>query len=120
MGLPSHFVFGNVLKTYGWQVLLNLVVNAAQAIPDDREGLITIRTYSDGTFANIEVEDNGLGMSNEILHKVFDPFFTTKDPGKGTGLGLSVSQKIIQDHKGSLTVTSNVGFGSTFKVKLPV
>lgn len=102
------------------QVLLNLVVNAAQAIPDDREGLITIRTYSDGTFANIEVEDNGLGMSDEILHKVFDPFFTTKDPGKGTGLGLSVSQKIIQDHKGSLTVTSNVGLGSTFKVKLPV
>jgi len=97
-----------------------LVVNAAQAIPDDREGLITIRTYSDGTFANIEVEDNGLGMSDEILQKVFDPFFTTKDPGKGTGLGLSVSQKIIQDHGGALTVVSSVGVGSIFKITLPI
>ena len=102
------------------QVLLNLLVNAAQAIPDGQEGLITVKTFSDGTFANIEVEDNGQGMLEEVLHKVFDPFFTTKDPGKGTGLGLSVSQKIIQDHKGSLTVTSTVGVGSIFKIKLPV
>jgi signal transduction histidine kinase len=102
------------------QVLLNLLVNAVQAIPDGKEGLITVKTFSDGTFANIEIEDNGQGMSEEVLHKVFDPFFTTKDPGKGTGLGLSVSQKIIQDHKGSLTVTSAVGVGSTFKIKLPV
>jgi len=102
------------------QVLLNLVVNAAQAIPDDREGLITIRTSCDDVFVFIEIEDNGLGMSEEILNKVFDPFFTTKDPGKGTGLGLSVSQKIIQAHGGSLTVTSTVGLGSTFLITLPV
>ena len=102
------------------QVLLNLLVNAAQAIPDGKEGLITVKTFSDGTFANIEIEDNGQGMSKEVLHKVFDPFFTTKDPGKGTGLGLSVSQKIIQNHKGSLTVVSTLGVGSTFKIKLPV
>ena len=102
------------------QVLLNLLVNAAQAIPDGKEGLITVRTFSDGTFANIEIEDNGQGMSEEVLHKVFDPFFTTKDPGKGTGLGLSVSQKIIQNHKGSLTVVSTLGAGSTFKITLPV
>ena len=102
------------------QVFLNLIVNAAQAIPDGEDGLITIRTYSDGSFANIEVEDNGQGMSDEILQRVFDPFFTTKDPGKGTGLGLSVSQKIIQDHGGLLTVTSTVGVGSTFKISLPV
>jgi signal transduction histidine kinase len=102
------------------QVLLNLLVNAAQAIPDGKEGLITVRTFSDGTFANIEIEDNGQGMSEEVLHKVFDPFFTTKDPGKGTGLGLSVSQKIIQNHKGSLTVVSTLGVGSTFKITLPV
>ena len=101
------------------QVLLNLLVNAAQAIPDGKEGLITVRTFSDGTFANIEIEDNGQGMSEEVLHKVFDPFFTTKDPGKGTGLGLSVSQKIIQNHKGSLTVVSTLGVGSTFKITLP-
>jgi len=102
------------------QVFLNLIVNAAQAIPDGEDGLITIRTYSDGSFANIEVEDNGQGMSDEILQRVFDPFFTTKDPGKGTGLGLSVSQKIIQDHAGSLTVVSSVGVGSIFKISLPI
>ena len=102
------------------QVLLNLLVNAAQAIPDGKEGVITVRTHSDGSVVSIEVEDNGLGMSNDIANKVFDPFFTTKDPGKGTGLGLSVSQKIIQDHAGSLTVVSSVGMGSIFKISLPI
>lgn len=102
------------------QVFLNLLVNAAQAVPVDKEGLITIRTYSDGSFISIEVEDNGEGMSDEILHKIFDPFFTTKEAGKGTGLGLSVSQKIIQDHAGTLTASSSVGVGSVFKITLPV
>ena len=102
------------------QVLLNLIVNAAQSIPDGKEGLITIRTSSDDVSAFIEVEDNGQGMSDDVLQKVFDPFFTTKDPGKGTGLGLSVSQKIIQDHSGSLTVVSSVGVGSIFKISLPI
>jgi signal transduction histidine kinase len=102
------------------QVLLNLIVNAAQSIPDGKEGLITIRTSSDAASAFIEVEDNGQGMSDDVLQKVFDPFFTTKDPGKGTGLGLSVSQKIIQDHAGSLTVVSSVGVGSIFKISLPI
>lgn len=102
------------------QVFLNLLVNAAQALPVDKEGLITIRTYSDGSFISIEVEDNGEGMSDEILHKIFDPFFTTKEAGKGTGLGLSVSQKIIQDHAGTLTASSSVGVGSVFKITLPV
>jgi two-component system NtrC family sensor kinase len=102
------------------QVLLNLISNAAQSIPDDKQGLITIRTNSDDAFVFIEVEDNGQGMSDAILQKIFDPFFTTKDPGKGTGLGLSVSQKIIQDHAGSLTVVSSVGVGSIFKISLPI
>jgi signal transduction histidine kinase len=102
------------------QVLLNLIVNAAQSIPDEKEGVITIRTSSDDVSVFIEVEDNGQGMSDDVLQKVFDPFFTTKDPGKGTGLGLSVSQKIIQDHAGSLTVVSSVGVGSIFKISLPI
>jgi C4-dicarboxylate-specific signal transduction histidine kinase len=71
---------------------------------NEKEGLITIQTSNDDASVFIEVEDNGQGMSDDVLQKVFDPFFTTKDPGKGTGLGLSVSQKIIQDHAGSLTV----------------
>jgi len=102
------------------QVFLNLLVNAAQAMPEGKEGLITVRTTRNDTFVFIEVEDNGQGMSEEVLQKVFDPFFTTKDPGKGTGLGLSVSQKIIQDHGGSLTVISSVGMGSIFKISLPI
>ena len=102
------------------QVLLNLIVNAAQSIPDEKEGVITIRTSTDDISVFIEVEDNGQGMSDDVLQKVFDPFFTTKDPGKGTGLGLSVSQKIIQDHAGSLTVVSSVGVGSIFKISLPI
>jgi len=102
------------------QVLLNLIVNAAQSIPDEKEGVITIRTSSDDVSVFIEVEDNGQGMSADVLQKVFDPFFTTKDPGKGTGLGLSVSQKIIQDHAGSLTVVSSLGVGSIFKISLPI
>ena len=102
------------------QVLLNLIVNAAQSIPDEKEGLITIRTSNNEASVSIEVEDNGQGMSDDVLQKVFDPFFTTKDPGKGTGLGLSVSQKIIQDHAGSLTVVSSVGVGTIFKITLPI
>jgi signal transduction histidine kinase len=102
------------------QVLLNLIVNAAQSIPDGKEGAITIRTSSDDISVFIEIEDNGQGMSDDVLQKIFDPFFTTKDPGKGTGLGLSVSQKIIQDHAGSLTVVSSVGVGSIFKISLPI
>ena len=102
------------------QVLLNLIVNAAQSIPDEKEGVITVRTSTDDISVFIEVEDNGQGMSDDVLQKVFDPFFTTKDPGKGTGLGLSVSQKIIQDHAGSLTVVSSVGVGSIFKISLPI
>ena len=102
------------------QVLLNLLVNAAHSIPDGIEGLIHIRTSCDDMFVFIEVEDNGSGISEDTLQKVFDPFFTTKDPGKGTGLGLSVSQKIIQDHGGSLTASSAVGVGSIFKISLPI
>lgn len=102
------------------QVFLNLLVNAAQAIPEGKEGQITVKTTRNDTYVFIEVEDNGQGMSEDVLQKIFDPFFTTKDPGKGTGLGLSVSQKIIQDHGGSLTVTSTLGMGTIFKISLPI
>ena len=102
------------------QVLLNLLANAAQAIPSGKEGRIIVRTSCDGTHVFIEVEDNGSGIPDEVLQKIFDPFFTTKDPGKGTGLGLSVSQKIIQDHGGNMTVSSTVGVGTKFIISLPI
>ncbi|HYD95909.1 MAG TPA: ATP-binding protein [Noviherbaspirillum sp.] len=102
------------------QVIMNLVVNAAQAMGPER-GRITIRTGSaDGSHVWIEVEDTGSGISPENLPRIFDPFFTTKPIGKGTGLGLSLCYGIVQKHKGQLDVRSEPGKGTTFKVTLPV
>jgi len=102
------------------QVFLNLIVNAAQAMPEGKMGLIHIRTHCNDKLAWIEVQDNGPGITPEVLKKIFDPFFTTKDPGTGTGLGLSVSQNIIQQHGGTLEAVSTVGVGSTFTITLPI
>jgi signal transduction histidine kinase len=102
------------------QVFLNLIVNAAQAMPEGKMGLIDIRTDCDERKVWIEVQDNGPGIPPEVMKKIFDPFFTTKDPGTGTGLGLSVSQNIIQQHGGKLEVSSTVGVGTTFKITLPI
>jgi signal transduction histidine kinase len=99
---------------------LNLIVNAAQAMPEGKIGLIDIQTDCNDTTVWIEVKDNGPGIAPEILKKIFDPFFTTKDPGTGTGLGLSVSQNIIQQHGGTLSVDSQVGVGTAFKITLPI
>jgi len=100
------------------QVILNLLVNAAQAIDDF--GKITIRTgYDNDEWVWFEVEDTGKGIPEDIQTKIFDPFFTTKPVGKGTGLGLSLSYKIIQDHKGRIELKSTVGQGSKFTVYLP-
>jgi signal transduction histidine kinase len=102
------------------QVLLNLIVNAAQAMPEGQRGMIDIATGVQGGSVWIEVKDNGPGIPEAILNKIFDPFFTTKDPGMGTGLGLSVSQNIIQQHGGTLAVQSTVGVGTTFTITLPI
>jgi signal transduction histidine kinase len=102
------------------QVFLNLIVNAAQAMPEGKMGLIEISTDCNDNLVWIEVKDNGPGIPPDVLKKIFDPFFTTKDPGTGTGLGLSVSQNIIQQHGGTLTVKSTVGLGTTFKITLPI
>lgn len=100
------------------QVILNLLVNAAQAIDDF--GKIYIRTgYEGDDWVWFEVEDNGQGIPAEIQTKIFDPFFTTKPIGKGTGLGLSLSYKIIQDHQGKVDLQSTVGKGTKFRVSLP-
>jgi two-component system NtrC family sensor kinase len=101
------------------QVVMNLTVNAAHAIGTER-GRITIRTGQDGDQAWFEVEDTGCGISPENLTRVFDPFFTTKPVGKGTGLGLSLSYGIVQKHRGQITIKSDVGKGTTFRVTLPM
>jgi two-component system NtrC family sensor kinase len=100
------------------QVYLNLLVNAAQAIPE--RGKIIIRTCRDGDFVRIAVQDTGCGIPPEIRARIFDPFFTTKPVGKGTGLGLSVTYGIVERHGGRIELESEPGKGSTFTVVLPI
>lgn len=109
------------------RAVLNLVVNAAQAIGEHRErtgatglGHIVVRTRKQGSGVLIEVADDGPGMSPDVQMRIFDPFFTTKDVGKGTGQGLSmVHATVVSTHKGSIDVISEPGKGATFRLVLP-
>jgi len=101
------------------QVIMNLVVNAAQAMGPER-GTITLRGGTLGERIWLEVADTGSGMAPETVQKIFDPFFTTKPIGQGTGLGLSLSYGIVQKHAGQITVSSEVGVGTTFRIELPI
>lgn len=114
------------------QVLLNLSVNARDAMPDGGQITLTAQNISlDDHFAAmhldatpgphvvLELTDTGCGIPDKVLEKIFDPFFTTKDVGKGTGLGLSTSQAIIRSHGGFIQARSEPGRGATFKVYLP-
>lgn len=100
------------------QVLMNLLVNAAQAIPE--KGEITLRTGQMGDEVFIAISDTGGGIPAENLSRIFEPFFTTKPVGKGTGLGLAISSDIVRNHGGRIEVESTVGKGTTFTVWLPV
>jgi two-component system NtrC family sensor kinase len=100
------------------QVLVNLVVNAFQAMSE--AGKITVRTRSSDSSVCVTVEDTGTGMSREVLEKIFVPFFTTKDVGQGTGLGLPVVHGVVTAHGGSIDVASTVGCGSRFEIRLPI
>lgn len=102
------------------QVWMNLLLNAKQAVRRG-DGLITVTTRRDAAvgMVSVTIEDNGEGMSPEVIHKIFDPFFTTKKVGEGTGLGLSVSYGIIRQHGGDITVKSRPGAGSVFEVLIP-
>ncbi|MBD9565672.1 ATP-binding protein [Pseudomonas sp. PDM09] len=101
------------------QVIMNLIVNASQAMGPER-GTITLRTGLEGETVSIEVADTGIGIEPDNLQKIFDPFYTTKPVGQGTGLGLSLSYGIVKKHQGDISVRSEVGVGSTFRVELPV
>jgi len=98
------------------QVLLNLLLNALQAI--DKNGKIVVTVGFHGGSAVVEVADNGRGISPESLPNIFRPFYTTK--GDGTGLGLSLARRIVEDHQGRIDVTSTLGKGTTFAVVLPL
>ncbi|HUQ98389.1 MAG TPA: PAS domain S-box protein [Gemmatimonadaceae bacterium] len=103
------------------QVFLNLIVNAAQAIPEGNaeSNEITVTTRLEGNRVIIEVADTGPGIAPEIINRVFDAFFTTKGVGVGTGLGLAICHRIVTDIGGELTVRSQPGAGTVFRVSLP-
>ncbi|MBI2608639.1 MAG: ATP-binding protein [Deltaproteobacteria bacterium] len=100
------------------QVFMNIINNATQAIL--KNGDIWIETKQKNNSLEISIKDNGCGIEEKYLENVFDPFFTTKEVGKGTGMGLSISYNIIKKHKGSLTVKSKKGEGTTFIITLPL
>ncbi len=100
------------------QVLMNLLLNAVDAMP--RGGTITVAARAVSGRVRIEVSDTGIGISPEHLDKIYDPFFTTKPRGQGTGLGLSVSYGIVKEHSGTLAAESSPGEGSRFIISLPV
>jgi len=100
------------------QVLLNLILNAQDAMPEGGE--IRIQTGEDNGVVHIDISDTGLGIPEEIRDKIFEPFFSTKKREKGTGLGLSISYGIIKAHNGDILVKSKEKEGTTFTIKLPV
>jgi PAS domain S-box-containing protein len=118
--LPS--VAGNRGKLQ--QVLVNLVLNAKDALMEKGSGSVRIFTARTSKGVEIRIEDDGVGMSQETLRKIYDPFFTTKSnptagQRKGTGLGLAVTYGIVQEHAGTIEVTSVIGEGTTFRLELP-
>lgn len=118
--IPKIYAVGGEIN----QVILNMLINASQAIAGQNrkeKGLIRITTEVNGQYLVILIEDDGPGIPPEIMNRIFDPFFTTKEPGKGTGLGLSISYDIIvMKHKGKLSVTSEIGKRTCFKMELPL
>ncbi|MBA2661836.1 MAG: GHKL domain-containing protein [Bradymonadaceae bacterium] len=117
-GLPQVFSDANKLS----QVLLNLLVNAAQAIDPGRveENFIRVTTRQHGEQVVIAIEDSGTGIDPANLGRIFEPFFTTKDRGSATGLGLSISLDILRSLGGELRVKSELGQGSCFEIHLPI
>lgn len=124
------YVLGNQTQVH--QVLVNIINNAVDAM--DGEGTITInlnhvpagdpllREFPDASnrnYCKIEIIDTGHGMDQHTMDRIFEPFFTTKEVGKGTGLGLSIVHSIIKEHQGEITVSSQLGHGTTFMILLP-
>jgi CheY-like chemotaxis protein len=127
-GLPSVYADPGMME----QVLLNLAVNARDAMPDGGQLRITLEPLtlgaaevavhpgaSPGPHVLLQVHDSGSGIPPDVLPHIFEPFFTTKDSGRGTGLGLATVFGIVQQHEGWIDVTSAPGQGSTFRVVLP-
>ncbi len=120
-GIKVEKEFGEISSVMGNagelnQVWTNLIINSIDALGE--QGVIKIRTNQEGERIIIEIEDNGCGIPKLNLSKVFDPFFTTKEPGKGTGLGLYICKKIVEKHKGKISIASEPG-KTTVRIELP-
>jgi two-component system NtrC family sensor kinase len=113
--MPMLFIDGDQIQ----QVFMNIVINAADAMAGN-SGILTIKTEVRDGRAEISFTDTGCGMTREQLSRLFTPFYTTKETGRGTGLGLAISYGIIQSHNGEIEAESEIGRGSTLKVRLPV
>lgn len=114
--VPPVLVDGNQIQ----QVILNLVNNAVDALPQGGNIFIETRMKPESRSLEIIFEDNGIGISEEDKKRIFTPFFTTKEQGKGTGLGLSICNNIISAHNGKIAVESRLGNGTRFIISLPV
>ena len=102
------------------QVFLNLILNAEQAMREVRDrGTLRIRLGKDDNTVSATFQDDGPGISSDILPNIFDPFYTTKRPGRGTGLGLSICKAILREHGGNVEAASGPGGGAIFTVMLP-
>ena len=118
-GLPEVFADGHQVQ----QVLLNLIINAEQAmLQTNGRGILVLRTWHDPDQESVilEINDDGPGIPDDVQPKIFDPFFTTKEVGKGTGLGLTVAYAIVQEHGGRIRLESRVEAGTSFYVELPI
>ena len=121
--LPLPKIYGSHGKLQ--QVILNLLLNAKDAMNDGDGGTIRITSFDNGNMVTLRIGDTGGGIAPEHLHRIYDPFFTTKNAPKrgqhkGTGLGLSVSYGIVQEHQGRIQVDSKVGVGTTFTLEFPI
>lgn len=110
-------IFGNTIRLN--QVILNIVVNGAQAMGGRGVLKITSRTRANHDINEIIIHDSGPGIDKNVIEQIFEPFFTTKTTGEGTGLGLSVSYAIVKEHKGSIRASSEPGQGATFTLRFP-
>jgi signal transduction histidine kinase/CheY-like chemotaxis protein len=136
IAIETHFSHPNAIAEVDSgqieQVLLNLYVNAWQAMPDGGKLIIgtdvaelnetnsKLLQLKPGCYVHISVKDTGIGMSPQTLQQIYDPFFTTKEKGRGTGLGLASAYGIIKDHYGAIHAFSSVGCGATFNIYLPI
>jgi len=103
------------------QVIINLIQNACQALPDIRRGISLSISYNEKTSSiSVKVQDEGVGIPLEVLPHITDPFFTTKSDSGGIGLGLSISSRIVKEHGGTLVFNSELGKGTIAEITLPV